>query len=346
MTRFFAIAILSLATCMDSVRGDPENSPTIRVAVLRDCRSLDEALKIVLEREYQGTIRIIKTKANTYTAINILDIEDYLLNVIGREISPTSPLEALKAQAIAARSHALHEASVSENQSYDLVANISQAYFGREKLHKNVVLAIEATRGQVLYFQGKPIPAFFHSSCGGHTETASNVWQSLILTRSGVPVKFPGAVYCSACAKSEETKWKFEISVATLQRIFQRYGYKVGASPSITIAQKAVGGHAITVAIRSETGEFILSAEKLRSILGYSSLKSTLFQVSRESLPNNTPGDTLLFTGGGYGHGVGLCQYGAQVMAEHGSSCNAILAHYFPDCRVQSHPTDTLVSSR
>lgn len=343
MSRLAAILLFAAGTA--ALQADPD-SPTIRVAVLRGARNLDAVLKTVSEREYQGTIRVIKAKDGSYTAVNILDIEDYLLNVIGREISPTSPLEALKAQAIAARSHALYQASISENQPYDLIANISQAYFGREKLRKNVVVAIEATRGQVLYYEGKPFPSFFHNSCGGHTETAGSVWQSLIITKKGAPVKFPGAATCPWCAKAPETRWKFEISTATLQRVFHKSGYKVGASPRISIAQKASGGHAITVSIQSEAGNLQLSAEKLRSMLGYSSLKSTLFDVTREVLSGGKPGDSFVFSGGGYGHGVGLCQYGAQEMAESGSSCNAILTHYFPNCRVNTLPPETLVTAR
>lgn len=332
---FFVLLALNLSGLQAA---DP-SSFRVRVAVLRNAPSVEEALRTLCEHEYQDTVQIVKNKSNTYDAINILDVEDFLLGVVGREMKPSSPLEALKAQAIAARSHALYQTVISEDAPYDLVANLSQAYMGKGKLHKNVVLAIESTRGQVLYFDAKPIPAYFHASCGGHTETVDSVWKMANGT------KWPANVSCPICAKSGGSKWTLNLSLATFCRVMNRSGYKVGPNPFIRIAEKASGGHALTLAIRSELGEISIPAEKLRSIIGYNNLKSTLFQVSRPSNPDGTPGDYLTFQGDGYGHGVGLCQLGAQGMAEHGATCEAILNHYFPKVRILPYEVSALASN-
>jgi stage II sporulation protein D len=334
--------LIAFAACLwvTTLHAEEGASSTLRVAILRDVAKYDQVLTKLCSREYQGTVRVVKNKDGTYSAINIVDLENYLLDVIGREMDPRAPLEALKAQAIAARSHALYMANISDDQPYDLIANLSQAYFGKEKLKKNIVLAIETTRGQILYFENKPLPAYFHSSCGGHTESVSTVWQNTLNS------KWPGTTRCTYCAKSPETKWSFELSVASLQRVFATAGYKLGTSPAIEIQGKGIGGHAITVRVRSEMGEFSMSAEKFRSLLGYSNLKSTLFQVERERHSDGSGGDLIRFQGFGYGHGVGLCQFGAQEMAESGARCPDILNRYFPGCKVRSYEKDRLISSR
>ena len=316
----------------------------IRISILRDAPTLEKALQTLVQRDYQGTIRVVPDKQGRYDAVNILDIEDYLLGVIGREMNPNSPLEALKVQAIAARTHALYLARASENQSYDLVANLSQAYLGKDKLSKNVVLALEITRGQILQCKGKTIPAYFHASCGGHTEPASTIWK--IAAAKGGDASRSDAVSCPWCAKSDENKWSLKISKATLQRTLKQADLKVGASPVIIVTERAPGGHAVNVAIRSEAGEIRLDGDRLRSILGYTNLKSTLFEVSTTKNPDGTPGDTLVFSGNGFGHGVGLCQFGAERMARKGASGERILAYYYPNCRVVSYESGKPASGK
>ena len=338
-------------------------SLSVRVAVVRNASTLEQTLQALCQHEYQVTIRVIKNNQGRYEAINILDVEDFLLGVIGREMDPRAPLEALKAQAIAARSHALYQANISDNQPYDLIANLSQAYAGKTKLHKNVVIAIEATRGQLLYYANKPLPAYFHESCGGHTETITDIWAPMTAGKSGSKLTSPGSARCPACSQSTEKKWRFELPVATLQRALKQAGFQVGATPSIAILEKTSSSRALKVAIRSETGEILLSAEKLRSLLGYSKLRSAMFDVQRVTSPDGTSvegktspasggqalgkvDDRLIFQGDGYGHGVGLCQFGARQMAEKGASCDTILAHYFPNCRVRPCALETLASTQ
>jgi stage II sporulation protein D len=341
MTRL--LAILSLLLPITSVLAE-EVPPTIRVALFRDVSGLDRALALLNEREYEGMVRLVQNKQGLYTAINTLDLEEFLLGVVSCEMNPKAPVEALKAQAIAARSHALYQASISEDQLYDLIANLSQAYAGKAKLHKNVILAIEATRGQVLYYENKPFPGYFHASCGGHTETMASVWIGAE-TKIGKTPSFPKTVVCTPCVQSKEYKWEFEISRNTLRNVLSRAGHEVGSIPSISILTKGAGGHALTLAVNSPTGSIEFLAEKFRSLIGYHNLRSTLFEVSLPANPDGSPGDLIIFKGAGYGHGVGLCQYGAQAMAEDGYDCKRILNHYFPNGQIFSYKFDQLAAT-
>ena len=328
------------------VLGAPASSPSvIRIAVVRDAPSFDEALREVCQREYHGTVRVVPQGARAWTAVNVLDVEDYLLGVIGREMDPTGPLEALKAQAVAARTHALFEAIASRDRPYDLVANLSQAYRGKATLHKNVVLALEATRGEVLQYQGLLFPAFFHSDCGGRTESATVVWPIANPFGNGGELQMPRGALCPWCEKSAAVRWKYEVSVGTLRQVFRAAGMSIEGPMSVRVAERSPNGRVLKVALGSGREEKVLAAERLRALLGWSVLKSTLFTLERERLPDGSLGDQFMFRGSGYGHGVGLCQHGACGMAIQGSDYHAILAHFFPNARLGAVGTQ-LASTR
>jgi stage II sporulation protein D len=310
--------------------------PLLRVAVVRDAPTFEDALRAVCEREYHGTVRVLPQGERAWTAVNVIDVEDYLLGVIGREMDPTGPLEALKAQAVAARTHALFEAIAARDRPYDLVANLSQAYRGKATLHKNVVLAIEATRGEVLQYEGLLFPAFFHSDCGGRTEAATAVWPIANPFGSGSALKMPAGAACPWCARSSAARWKCEVSASSLVKALRAAGTPIEGPMSVRIAERSPNGRVLKVAVGSGKGEKLLAAERLRAALGWSVLKSTLFTLERQRLPDGSAGDQFTFRGSGYGHGVGLCQNGAAGMAVEGSDYHAILAHFFPRSRVGS----------
>ncbi|NUN94489.1 MAG: SpoIID/LytB domain-containing protein [Verrucomicrobiae bacterium] len=309
-------------------------SPVVRIAVVREAPSFDDALRAVCEREYQGAVRVMPVHGHGWAAVNELDVEDYLLGVIGREMSPTSPLEALKAQAVAARTHALFQAISSRERPYDLVANLSQAYRGRTALYKNVVLAIEATRGEVLQYEGLLFPAFFHANCGGRTESAAAIWPISDPFGKGSALKMPGNASCPWCAHSGAAKWTYEIHAAALRKALRAEGISISGPLALRIAERSPNGRVLKVAVGVGKEEKRLSAERLRAILGWSVLKSALFTLERNRLPDGSAGERITFRGSGYGHGVGLCQRGAFGMAKQGADYRAILAHFFPKTRV------------
>ena len=124
---------------------------------------------------YRGTLQLVKTKDETLTAVNILDIEDYVKGVLYHEISHRWPLEAIKAQAIAARTFAIYQAQQRSNEDFYLNADVSsQVYRGvfAEKFRTNK--AVDETAGQILMYKRKVLPAFFHATCGGRAFRISN----------------------------------------------------------------------------------------------------------------------------------------------------------------------------
>jgi len=342
---FSLLRILFLVGSFASLaHAESVNSCLVRVAVLRDVSSVQQAIKSLCRYEYSGSVRVVKDSSGKFLAVNTLNVEEFLLGAVACEMSPKGPLEALKAQAIAARSHALYMASTSANQSYDLIANLSQAYKGKTKLHKNVVLAIESTRGQLLYFNDKLFPSYYHDSCGGHTTSAAQVWPRINSGQFPSRMPWPTTTTCSHCEKSQENKWTFEISRGSLKRSLEGAGYKVGLLPSVRVIDKDEGGHIKNVSIDSDLKSIVCNAESLRALLGYSSLRSTLFKVSQPLNPDGTLGDMIVFQGDGHGHGVGLCQFGAQQMARKGANYREILARYYSKCRIVSPGSNELAS--
>ncbi|MCC7518110.1 MAG: SpoIID/LytB domain-containing protein [Verrucomicrobiae bacterium] len=314
--------------------GEEGLPPVIRIAIVRGAATFDEALRAVCAHEYHGTVRVMSQGERAWAAVNVLDVEDYLLGVIGREMDPTGPLEALKAQAVAARTHALFQTIASRDRPYDLVADLSQAYRGKTALHKNVVLALEATRGEVLQYGGLLFPAFFHSDCGGRTESAAAIWPIANPFDRGGVLKMPGGVLCPWCEKSAAVRWSCEMSASALRKAFRDAGAPIEGPMSLRVAERSSSGRVLKVVVGTGKEEKTFSGERLRAILGWSVLKSARFTFERPRLSDGSAGEHVIFRGSGYGHGVGLCQRGTRGMALQGSKYREILAYYFPKAKI------------
>ena len=138
------------------------------------------------DRWYRGRIRIIR-QGSGVTALNLVDLEEYLYSVVGAEAIPSWPQEALKAQSVAARTYALYQMNSSGNRIYDLdTTTRTQVYKGLESEFTSTHEAVNATAGQIMSFNSKPILAVFHSSSGGHTENVEDVWNSPLPYLRGV----------------------------------------------------------------------------------------------------------------------------------------------------------------
>lgn len=243
--------------------------------------------------------------------VNVLPLEDYLVGVLGSEMPKSFPVEALKAQAVAARTYALHRKLTQYGQATHLGSNVlSQVYGGLASEDPRTREAVEATQGQVLTFDLQPIEAYFHSSCGGRTESGVAA-----LNRD---LPYLKAVECP-CHTLPSTSWSLSVEPQELQKL-------VGSKPS----NLQVGGRTPTGrARRVELGQRSVDAVWLRERLGYGRLKSLKFEVEPK-------GQGWLFKGAGFGHGAGLCQWGARLLAEQGKRYDAILAHYYPGAELQT----------
>jgi len=277
-------------------------------------------------RRFRGNIEIIKSPDQNLLVVNEIDVEDYLYGVLRTEMPYYWPLEALKAQAVCARTFALYQNSINSKNDYDLTDDVySQVYGGRssEKFWTN--RAVNKTFGEILTYQGKIFPTYFHSTCGGHTENVRWVWGGNLPPLKGVKDHF--------CKRSPHYRWKNIIKLSEIQPRLSAAGYKVGKISAITTDQRNASGRVQEVTIKSAKGTIEIPANKFRHLVGINLVKSTNFTV--EIIPPN-----VKFSGLGWGHGVGLCQWGAYFMARKGYNYKQILEYYYPGSKIENIYSD------
>lgn len=341
------------------------------------------------DQEFEGTLEIRDNADGTQTAINRLDVEDYLSSVITSEMSATSSLELLKAHAVISRSWVLRpiispstgtdKPDLSDpdchvvwyerdaHEGFDVCADDHcQRYEGitRRDEHPeaaaNVQKAIDATRGQVLMYDGKVCDARFYKSCGGATELFENAWANehypyleAVRDEIGTPlpdltieenaqafIRTSPSAYCNTTDArvlsqvlnnyDQETKdfyrWTVQYTAAELSEIIrERSGIDFGEILDLVPIKRGPSARLYEMQIVGSKRTMVIGKElEIRKWLSRSHLYSSAFVVDR-----NKNGDFIL-TGAGWGHGVGLCQIGAAVMADKGYTYEQILAHYFP----------------
>lgn len=268
---------------------------------------------------YRGEIDIINT-GKRLDAVNRVDIEDYLKGVVPKEMNSLWPFEALKAQAIASRSFAVHEALRRGNKDYDLTADtFSQVYGGMSAEKRRAGKAVEATSGKVLGYEGKVLPAYFHSCCGGHTEDASVIWG-----KASPPLK---GVKCPWCRLSPYFRWQIKISTRSMLNMLKAKGYSINRIDDIRPGPRDRSGRLEQVSIKSGNKWIDMNTEDFRAAPGRSAIKSANFRVKKYPT-------FYLFSGYGWGHGVGMCQWGAFGLAFRWKSAEWILERYYPGARV------------
>lgn len=262
---------------------------------------------------YRGSFKI-KTRRSAITLINVIDIEEYIKSVVPSEMPASWSLEALKAQAIAARSYALANINKRSAEGYDLKDTPQdQAYKGAIAENYKSSNAVSQTKGQVLVSNNKIIPAYYHSSSGGITD--NSVWNSQIDYVK--PVKdFDQASPKSYWSKSYN---KYNVSCQ-----LSSSGFDVGTLTGVFPIQKTPFGRVKSLKIMGTKGSKIIDVETFQDILN---LPSNLFNIF-------ISGNVLSVNGKGCGHGVGMSQWGAKAMAEKGCNVYQILGYYFTNVQV------------
>jgi len=257
-------------------------------------------------RWYRGKTQLVPT-GNGITTINHVDIEQYLPSVVGAEMIPSWPQEALKAQAVAARSYALHERSKSKSPLYDLGGTTSyQVYKGITSETNTTQAAVSATTGQVMTYNGSIILAAFHASSGGHTENVEDVWIEPLPYLRGVVDYDQG---------TPSYQWTETFSSSDLGRKISGVGNVTAIAPLKTTRN----GRIESIQVRGTEGTRTMTGDAFRRALN---LKSALVT------PVPTAGGFQL-NGKGFGHGIGMSQWGAFNLASQGTSYQQILAHYY-----------------
>jgi stage II sporulation protein D len=290
-------------------------------------------------REYRGTFTVCRDPDRSGAVVNTLDVEEYLISVVASEAPATFHPEALRAQAIVSRTYAWYQKRTApEGRRWDLRATeASQVYSGVTSgpAWRRAAAAVEYTRGIVCTWmspQGERIfCAYFSSTCGGHTQAAGPV-----KNEATIP-PLAGGVKCAYCADASPAyKWNpvsFSKKAVT-ERLRAKYPkFKtIGQIEEIQVIDQTAQGRPVRLRLVDGKDRSIpLEAENFRLTVDPSgrSLRSTFFKVRSEPT-------RFVFSGGkGFGHGLGLCQYGANGMAEAGANVAYILSHYYPQSRLK-----------
>jgi stage II sporulation protein D len=358
----------------------------------------DKDLLYINGRAYRGRILIRKKTPTGFIVVNYVDIEDYLAGVLGGEVSASWPSESLKAQAVAARSYILYKKKQPRDNDFDVYSTVmDQMYVGQGAESPRLLQMVQETRGQVITYQGDVIKAYYHSTCGGHTEDGAEVFPKDAAFLKGVP--------CPYCRNSPGFSWEKDFTTDEVVKAMEKGEKLTDPLTDIKVTRTDRSGRAAEITISYGSTDRIIRGSDLRMALGPAKLRSTKFSMAvqvkkKEPIPaevitawktrlsclqfldetlcreilsftHNAPFTSALksdiepvsleiresivpiktevavligrlegsresitanlhFTGQGWGHGVGMCQWGAYTMSARGSNYQQILQYYYP----------------
>ena len=281
----------------------------------------DGALIKVGADRHRGALILRLDPGQTVTIVEEVGVEEYLEGVLPHEMDPDWPLEALKAQAVVARSFTYANKGKFRKDGFDLTADTrSQMYRGVTAVNENVRRAVRETRGEVLGWNGQLLRVYYHACCGGHTENAAEAW-------GGDPKATPKplrGVKDPWCAPSPHMRWTAAFAWQDLMAAIEERRAMPGPLKSLKIGRRDVAGYVRDFVARSGKTDVAVNPSELRTALGAGELQS--LRISRVIAKKKG----LEFVGAGSGHGVGMCQWGARMQAESGRSYEQILSFYFP----------------
>jgi len=286
-------------------------------------KSMGNGIRVGSSGIYRDEVLIYKNSKGSLDVINRLKLDDYLKGVIPFEGNPKWALESLKAQAVVSRTFALTKMLVRRDEEYDVAAGfMSQVYAGKQIENGRTNQAVDATRGEILLYKGKIFPAFYHSTCGGATTAADLVWR----VKSLPPLK---GVECKFCQRSPHYKWEAVVTPAEIKEKLAKQEMPVSEVLGIRIDKIDRTGRAHKLVIQSTWAEKTVDADAFRVWVDPMRLKSNLITKIRI----NDAG-AFVFKGKGWGHGVGMCQYGMKYLGELGYGYQEILGYYYPAAQV------------
>ncbi|MBI5573876.1 MAG: SpoIID/LytB domain-containing protein [Elusimicrobia bacterium] len=270
-------------------------------------------------KRYKGNIILRINNRKKLAVINELGLEEYICGIMTKEVSPSWSFESLNAQAVVARTYAIKNLGKHASSGFDLCSQTHcQVYggFGSEDERSNK--AVYNTAGEILKYNGEIINALYHSSCGGRTEDVKNVWND---SKTENPEYLMG-VKCGFCEKDKWYNWSASISLKMIGSNLRSFGYKVGDVKKIKTAGRTSSDRVKEVLIEHSKGALWLRSNRFRMAMNPNVIRSTNFTVKIKS-------GVAYFRGHGWGHGVGMCQWGAKGMAEDGWNYKKILKHYY-----------------
>jgi stage II sporulation protein D len=270
---------------------------------------------------YRGRVLVVPTSGGL-TAVNYVNLDEYLYSVVGGEMGARFPMEALRAQAIAARTYALYQRQTGANEVFDVGDTTKwQYYAGLDKETAETRAAVESTQDIVVTYNDQIINAVFSACSGGHTQNSEDVWSSALPYLRGVEdydLSVPQAL--ASC------QWQKDVTAQELKTAVANIGDIRSYTPELS-----ANGKIARIRFVGTSGERTLTGNQLRQALGLKGIPSQVSVTPQQvaSAGNSSIPTTFQFTGGGYGHGIGLSQWGAYGMAQAGRNYADILLHYY-----------------
>ncbi len=246
--------------------------------------------------------------------INDVPMERYLEVVVSSEVPDSWSLEAKKAQAVAARSYALSRRH-RQTGAFAVESSILDQVYRVGFTDPGAAQAVAATRGRVLSRGGALVEAYYHSTCAGHTEAAAVVWPE----RGAID---DWSTPCAHCGGSPSRDWQHHLTLADMGHAVAREHPELATITSLELLGRTGSGRVRGVRLAGPEGALMLTGNEFRRLFGYTRVRSTWFDIERIN-------GGLQLTGQGSGHGVGMCQWGAQGMSREGADHETILGHYY-----------------
>nr|MBN2276657.1 SpoIID/LytB domain-containing protein [candidate division Zixibacteria bacterium] len=287
-------------------------------------------------KSYRGMFKIM-TRGVNLQIVNYVHMDDYLKGVVPPEIGNVGEdeYEAIKAQAVAARTYSMSHLAQYPDKPYDMKSDVSDQVYNGVEVEKEIVSkAIDDTRGCVIKYRDKLINAYYHSTCGGNTDDIDEVWDK------------PSEPYLRAvadsgyCSWSKYYHWRESYTARQLQMRIEHYlssdrgrEIHIGDITDMYVKGRTAGGRVAELTVQATDGSYTFGADRLRWVFLRSSNPELILQSARFEIETKHDANGLLtradFIGGGYGHGVGMCQCGAIGMARQGKKFDQILKFYY-----------------
>jgi len=286
---------------------------------------------------YRGTLVLESEKRGCFSVINYANVEDYLCGVVPLEIGTSRPedIEAAKAQAVAARTYTYKRMLANGNKVFDMLPTVADQVYGGMKAENAVCCrAVMATEHAVMLYGDSLITAYYYSTCGGTTANIENVWPKSAqpYLQSVDDHNDSGTAYCAA---SRYYTWRDTWSIAQLSDIVNKNSKTVfpgnpasGTIESIDILSRFTCGRVASCRIKTSTGSYVYGGDNLRFVFKRSHGVPPILRSSNIG-DVRIDGDSVIMTGIGYGHGVGMCQCGALGRARAGQTFEQILKAYY-----------------
>lgn len=258
------------------------------------------------------------------SVVNTLSLEEYLYSVVPHEMSPSWPAAALAAQAVCARTYVLQRSN--PQRAYDVVpSELDQIYTGVAAESTQGHAAVDASAGMVLRFGASFAQAMYSSCCGGRTEASHDAW-------GGAPISYLSGVVCTTCTDSPYYRWNRELELSAIAQAFSSELQPVAPLEALSEIGVDSSGRIRGFILQGQRGEIPVKGGAFRLRVGPRTLPSLLITKFE---PKTEAPERIVIEGGGLGHGVGLCQWGARGRAIEGASFSDILHFYFPGTEIE-----------